>query len=180
MRVRNVHRRHLAASPAVVGRLIDGLASSEDRLWPGDRWPAMRLDGPLGAGAAGGHGPIRYTVEEYVPGRSVRFRFTAPRGFVGTHRFEVVPRAEGCELRHVLEIDAVGPARFSWPLLFRPLHDALVEDSLDRAALALGGAPAPARRSARVRVLRALFVGVRRLARARRHRAASTMPTPGP
>lgn len=169
MRVRNVHRRRLAASPAAAGALLDGLASPTDRLWPRDRWPAMRLDRPLGAGAAGGHGPIRYVVEEHRPGRLVRFRFTAPRGVVGTHRFEVEgAEGGGCELRHVMEIDAVGPARLSWPLVFRPLHDALLEDALDRAAVALGEAPVARPWSVRVRLLRWLSGVVRRLRAPRR------------
>lgn len=32
-----------------------------DVLWPGELWPPMRIDGP------GSHGPLKYTVEEYVP-----------------------------------------------------------------------------------------------------------------
>ncbi|MCA1626683.1 MAG: hypothetical protein LC742_01790 [Acidobacteria bacterium] len=36
-------------------------------------------------------------------------------------------------LRHVLEVRVAGMARLSWPLAFRWLHDALIEDALDRA-----------------------------------------------
>jgi hypothetical protein len=163
VRVRNVHVRELAAPPAAVGALIDGLASDDDRLWPRERWPAMRLDRPLTAGASGGHGPVRYSVESYVPGAAVCFRFTAPRGFCGTHRFEVdARRGGGSLLRHVLEMSAVGPARLTWPLIFRPLHDALVEDALDRAAGALGEAPRGRSWPFSVRVLRRGAVGWRR------------------
>lgn len=118
-----------------VGReLIDKLASRDDVLWPRDRWPAMRFDRPLSVGAAGGHGPIRYFVETYEPGRSVRFRFTAPRGFVGTHELDVDETAAGSvRVRHVISMGTKGAARLTWPLLFRPLHDALMEDALDRA-----------------------------------------------
>ena len=49
-----------------------------------------------------------------------------------------------------------GSARVTWPLFFRPLHDALIEESLDRAEAELGGPPVPsARRSLWVRMLRA-------------------------
>lgn len=161
MNVRNVHERTLSAPAARVGALVDSLASEEDGLWPRDRWPAMRFDRPLGVGAVGGHGPIRYRVETYEPGRTVRFRFTAPRGFEGTHRFEVeaVDGAESpgrgqARLRHVLEMRTSGPALLSWPLVFRPLHDALIEDALDRTERHVGGSPRPRRWSPWVRVLR--------------------------
>ena len=172
MRVRNVHARRFAASAGAVGQLIDGLSSADDRLWPRDRWPAMRFDRPLGVGAVGGHGPIRYTVETYVPGRSVRFRFAAPHGFLGTHQYEVEALATGGTiLRHVMTMDAVGSARLTWPLVFRPLHDALIEDSLDCAAVALGEARVGALWSPVVRVLRAALRTVGRIAHARQHSA---------
>ncbi|MBC7932714.1 MAG: SRPBCC family protein [Rubrivivax sp.] len=156
--VRNVHERliqtSLAASSA--GALIDNLSGRDDTVWPRDRWPAMRFDRALGVGARGGHGPIRYFVEEYAPGRNVRFRFTAPRGFDGTHDFDVEQSSPGVvRVRHTLEMRLKGAARLSWPLLFRPLHDALVEDALDRAEANLNGASAaPRRLSAWVRFLR--------------------------
>jgi hypothetical protein len=116
----------------------------------------MRLDRPLQVGAAGGHGPVRYEVETYEPGRLVRFRLRAPRGFDGFHGFEVIAtRAQRTTLRHVLEMTARGPALLTWPIVFRPLHDALVEDCLDSAARAVGEAP----------VLRAWPLGVRILRR---------------
>jgi len=89
MGVRNVHEREYDASTEVVGSLIDSLASPNDRLWPLEKWPPMRFDKALSLGARGGHGPIRYYAEHYVQSRSVTFRFLAPRGFDGTHSFEV-------------------------------------------------------------------------------------------
>ena len=160
MTVHNMHERHFAAPLGAVGALLDSLASPNDRLWPRDRWPAMRFDRPLGVGAVGGHGPIRYEVEAYIPGRAVGFRFTAPRGFLGTHGYEVVAAGGGgggaC-LRHTLVMRTAGLARLSWPLVFRPLHDALIEDSLDRAAAALGLPPVKAAWSPLVRGLRWLL-----------------------
>ena len=88
VRVTNVHERALGASAAIAGELIDRLASEHDVLWPLDRWPPMRFDRSLGVGADGGHGPIRYVVEAYEPGRSIRFRFTRPKGFIKLHFFE--------------------------------------------------------------------------------------------
>src|SRR5438128_791395 len=80
MQIVNVHQRLLNASPERVGALIDSLSSRNDMLWPHENWPRIRLDRALGVGAAGGHGPIRYTVEAYAPGHSVRCRFTGPKG----------------------------------------------------------------------------------------------------
>jgi hypothetical protein len=132
--VKNVHERLICASLEKVGGLIDRLASRDDALWPRDRWPPMRFDRPLGTGAIGGHGPIRYFVEAYERGRSIHFRFTAPRGFVGTHRLDVEEVATNVvRFRHVLEMRPEGAARLSWPFVFRPLHNALIEDALDCA-----------------------------------------------
>ena len=156
--VRSLHQRILPVSAREVGSLIDGLASPRDRLWPRDAWPSMQLTPGLRVGAGGGHGPIRYTVEAYEPGRRVRFRFTAPRGLKGFHEFEVLPAGEECTLRHLLEARLEGFARLSWPLVYAPLHEALMEDALDRAESALGtGAGNRESWSFRVRLLRRLL-----------------------
>jgi hypothetical protein len=155
MRVRNVHERVLDAPASRIGVLLDSLASSDDLLWPHHLWPAMKFDRPLGKGAMGGHGPIRYTVEEYEPGRRVRFRFTSPRGFAGTHGFEIEAlEADRTCLRHLLEMRTGWPAWITWPLIFRPLHDALLEDSLDRAERSVGTEPGPPGWSSWVKILR--------------------------
>jgi len=49
----------------------------------------MKFDKPLSVSANGGHGPIRYFVEEYEPGKRVVFRFTGPNGFDGCHGYDV-------------------------------------------------------------------------------------------
>ena len=111
--VLNIHARDLHTSRDAVGALLDYLASDQDLVWPGDRWPAMRFDRPLQVGAVGGHGPIRYRVEK---------KDSAP-GMV--------------RLEHRLSMRVSGVARLSWPLMFRWLHDALIEDALDRAEAAV-------------------------------------------
>ena len=162
MRVRNVHARFLPVSPERLAPVLDSLSSRTDALWPSEAWPRMRLDRPLAVGASGGHGPIRYDVEAYAPGREVRFRFRGPRGFDGWHALAVEPAEGGAVLRHVLEMEARGPARLSWPVVFRPLHDALVEDALDKVERGVTGAVArPARWSAWVRVLRSVLARLR-------------------
>jgi hypothetical protein len=146
MRVENIHQRELDAPAEKVGQLIDGLASANDLLWPTDRWPTMHFDRPLGVGASGGHGPIRYVVDSYLPGRSVQFRFVEPKGFVGVHRFEIEPATDGrATLRHVIEMQASGRTWLMWTLVIRPLHDALLEDALDRAQVFVGE-PLPKRK----------------------------------
>jgi hypothetical protein len=155
MHIVNIHQRLLPATIEQVGALLDGLAGPGDRLWPADRWPRLRLDRPLAVGATGGHGRITYHVQEYLPGRRVVFRFTPGLGIQGTHRLEANHGQGLVELRHTLEGHSHGRTVLTWPLVFRPLHDALIEDLLDRAEFALTGTLArPARWSPRVRLLR--------------------------
>jgi hypothetical protein len=155
MIVLNIHERMLNAPIAKAGELIDSLASPDDKLWPHDRWNAMKFDRPLSVGASGGHGPIRYFVEAYEPGRNIRFRFTGPRGFLGTHAFEIEELSEAkTKLRHVIDMHVTGWARLLWPLMIRWLHDALLEDALDRAEIFVGGQPTPRHWSFWVRFLR--------------------------
>ncbi|MGI5193573.1 SRPBCC family protein [Streptomyces sp. CA-288835] len=163
MAVLNVHERLLPAGPAAVGALLDSLATDADRLWPGADWPPMRLSDGLTPGSHGGHGPVRYTVCAYVPGQWVRFTFSGPRGFHGFHEYTVHPvDTEHTLLRHTLAMRARGPARLTWPLLYRHLHDAVLEDSLDHAEHAITGQVArPARWSRYVRLLRQLARGSR-------------------
>jgi hypothetical protein len=161
VRVRNVHRRAVDDVEAV-GVLLDDLGSVDDELWPRDRWPAMRFDRPLEVGAQGGHGPVRYRVESYEPTRSVRFRFERARGFDGFHEFSLV-EGDPPILEYVLEAKMTGTARLSWPLIFRPLHNDLIEDALANAS----SAPAARSWSRTTRVLRWTLARVRRPRRRR-------------
>ncbi|MFJ1935928.1 SRPBCC family protein [Kitasatospora sp. NPDC088160] len=158
MGVYNVHERLLAAKASEVGALVDNLSGGPaDRLWPHSDWPVMEFDRPLAVGATGGHGPVRYTVTAYVPGVWIRFTFSGPRGFHGFHEFTVLPVGEErTVLRHTLAMKAGGLARLTWPAAWRPMHDACLEDGLDRAELACTGTVArPARWTPYVRLLRA-------------------------
>jgi hypothetical protein len=171
MYVRNVHVRDLPVTPGRVGALIDGLGSATDRLWPTERWPTtpLEIDGPLAEGAASRQGilkltQIRQEVEEYVPGRRVVFRFAPGLGLAGTHRLEVQPLGDGrSRLVHSLDCRVEAKLLPVYPILIRQ-HDALVEDVLDRAELAVTGRVAdPARWPSSVRVANAVELRVARL-----------------
>lgn len=142
MDILNIHERDLHATAAQAGELIDSLASVQDRLWPIHTWPRMGFDCVLCQGAAGGHGPIHYVVEYYRPGHVIRFQFTAPRGFNGQHGFEIIDKdTQTVTMRHTLKMTTRGLALVGWPILFRPLHDALIEDALATAQASLGNKP---------------------------------------
>lgn len=156
--IANVHERVLPVDMAQVGRLLDTLASEHDGLWPLSQWPPMRFDEGLEVGARGGHGPIHYAVSQLEPGRRVRFRFIAPTRLEGEHCFEVVPNDDATTiLRHSVLARPSGAMTWQWPLIFGPLHDALLEDALARAHRSLTGAPAATNWSAYVRLLRWLL-----------------------
>ncbi|HEX2413909.1 MAG TPA: hypothetical protein VHJ37_01710 [Thermoleophilaceae bacterium] len=59
------------------------------------------MNRPLAVGAQGGHGSIRYGIEEYEPSRRLLFRFTPGNGIEGVHGLEVEPLAgERARLTH--------------------------------------------------------------------------------
>jgi hypothetical protein len=88
----------------------------------------------------------------------------------GGHQLEAEPAGEGAvRLRHVAEAELRGRRLVAWALVIRPLHDALLEDLLDRAELAVTGTVArPNRWSPWVRLVR------RRRLRGRDTRTAAT------
>jgi len=161
MKIHNVHQRRFTAPAGEVGALLDSLASPDDRLWPRESWPPIVLDGPLREGSRGGHGPVRYAVALYEPGRTVSFRFE-PSGIVaglnGHHTFEALPDGDATVLRHTIDAECGLGAWTRWTLVVRPLHDALLEDALDKAERSIkGGVARPARWSPWVRVLRGMM-----------------------
>jgi hypothetical protein len=156
--VRNVHERVVDADAKTVGALLDTLSSPDDRLWPNRRWPAMRLDRGLEIGSNGGHGPVRYAVARYEPGRLIAFEFTPKFPLSGEHRIEVLPAPAGRTLlRHTIEGHPKSWLRLGWPLCFRWLHDALIEDAFDRTEAEVAGVEwLPRQLPGHVRALRAL------------------------
>jgi hypothetical protein len=179
--MRNIQNRELAAPADRVGALIDRLAGPDDILWPAREWPAMRFDKGLTVGARGGHGPIRYSVAEYVPGRRVRFEFDPRIGVTGHHEVRVEPLgAERCRLVHELVGRTHGRMILGWPLMLRWLHEALIQDLLDNAERAVAGEPRrPARWSWWVRLLRRVMGRRRPAAPLRAIRQAPDRASPG-
>lgn len=104
----------------------------------------------------GGHGPIRYEVVAYEPGRRVEYDFSPEGlGLSGSHWFEVVPNEAGVVFRHVIHGRAGPLAWLRWQPVIRWLHDALVRDALDNAERQLTGRiERPARYNRWVRLLR--------------------------
>jgi Protein of unknown function (DUF3995) len=141
LRIENIHTREISAPAQTVGSILDTLAGPDDRIWPIERWPndPIAFDRPLGVGAHGGHGPIRYSVVAYQPGRLVEFEFEPGLGLRGRHRLEIEPGGNNrALLRHVLDVEVEGVYRLLRQA-FLGLHDALVEDLLDKAELAATG-----------------------------------------
>lgn len=154
----SVHSRELAAPIERLAPLLDRIGGPDDLLWPAPAWWPIVLDRPLGVGADGGHGDIRYHVSEYEPGRRVRFAFDPRIGMDGFHEFSLVALAWGqTRIRHELECTPRGPMRLLAPIIEK-LHDAVLEDLLDNAErLATGDVRNPARWSRSVRVWRRLL-----------------------
>ncbi|ORM34112.1 DUF2867 domain-containing protein [Williamsia sp. 1135] len=146
MTMRNVHERVIDAPADVVGPLLEDLGQDGDRLWPSPAWVPMKLDRRVGAGADGGHGPIRYQITEFEPGRRVRFEFHERTGVDGFHEFIVEPvGSDRCIARHVMEIRPRGVMRLLFPLAIESMHDAVLEDllgNLEREATGTVTAPA--------------------------------------
>lgn len=95
------------------------------------------------SGTRGGHGAVRYRVTEYDPalGRVV-FAFEpkgALGGFDGRHLFEALPCPGGTLLRHSVEAISDLTTAMRWLVMIRPIHDAAIEDALDRVELQLTG-----------------------------------------
>ena len=128
-----IHHRTIQEPIHKVVDLMKTLATKNDLVWPVGQWPRMKFTTKLEKGASGGHGPIRYTVDEFDSPTYIQFRFTQPQGFNGVHRFELNELGDKeTELKHTIEMTTSFSATIKWILAIRWLHDALVEDALDK------------------------------------------------
>jgi hypothetical protein len=134
MRIYNVHERTLPIDVQAAWELLTSLGGPDDRLWPADRWPRIRLEDGVTPGSRGRHSFVRYTVVGVEPERRIRFRLRDMPGFEGEHAFELAPAgADASVLRHILLAELRGPAVLYWRAFIGRLHDALLQDLLDRA-----------------------------------------------
>ena len=153
MKMSNVHERTIAAPAARVGALLDTLASADDKFWPHENWPRVKFDLPLQVGVTGGHGTGPYTVSSYTPGHHIRFEFGGGRQ--GYHEFTLEEVDDmTCLLRHVTEGKLTFKSAWQWYFLIRPLHDALIEDLLDKVESQVAKVEHPQIWSSRVQKLR--------------------------
>ncbi|MFJ6000910.1 hypothetical protein [Arthrobacter sp. NPDC092385] len=154
--MRNVQQREIGASAAEVGVVLDSLADADDRVWPTE-WPPIELDAGLRVGSKGGHGPIKYSVVEYEPGRRIRLEFSPGLGIRGYHEFLLEPVGDvRCSVTHTLQGPLSGRMRLLWPLMIRWVHKALIQDLFDNLERGSTGRllNGPARWSPWVRFLR--------------------------
>ena len=134
----NRHERRIHADYEEVADLLDSLAGTLDRVWPGDRWPALVMTNGSNPGSAGGHGFVRYWVESAERGRIV-MRFDPKMRLDGTHTFSVEAAESDSIVRHVIDASSSSIMTLLWPALIEPLHDALTEDAFDNIEAAVAG-----------------------------------------
>lgn len=132
MRVVNRHTRIINEPIEKVSQLFETLATSNDQIWPSQNWPAMRFRDGLKIGSRGGHGRIRYTITDFKPGEHIKFEFTKPEGFNGTHELNIKAISnDASEINHIIKMNTTFKASLFWVFVIRWLHDALIEDAFD-------------------------------------------------
>jgi hypothetical protein len=133
MKIFNIHQREYESPPTVLAEIFATLSSKNDRLWPNESWPPMVLSNGLNLHSSGGHGPIGYYVSNHDPRKSVQFTFTKPEGFVGSHTFEIIAIGDKkTVLRHTINMSLNLKGIITWYIAIKWLHDALLEDCLDK------------------------------------------------
>ena len=133
MKVINIHKRIINQSKTKVSDLLETLSAKEDKIWPFEKWPKLMLKIGLKEGSSGGHGPIRYTVIKYIPNKLIQFEFSKPKGFNGSHRFEITELdMDKAEIKHTIEMNTSGIGLLTWAIAVRWLHNALIEDAFDK------------------------------------------------
>ena len=133
MKITNIHTRIVHQGKDKLSGILDSLSSKDDQLWPSEQWPPMIFRKGLSEGAVGGQGPIKYSIRKYVPGNSIEFKFIKPDGFNGTHKFEITELdSVKTEIKHTIKMSLSGKGILIWYLAVKWLHDALLEDCLNK------------------------------------------------
>ena len=158
MNVLNVHKRIINQPKEEVLKLLKTLATQDDKIWPDKKWPAIRFKEGLKEGSKGGHGIIRYNITEYNFEDSIYFKFTKPSGFDGYHSFKINELGHNkTEVIHCIDMKTYGMSTFSWIVIIRWLHDALIEDALDKIENHFSLEKTASTYSVWVKILRAYF-----------------------
>ncbi len=133
MQVINIHKRTLHQPREKVSLLFKTLATSEDLIWPYENWPAIRFKEGVKIASKGGHGRIRYTIIDFKAGKNIKFQFSKPDGFNGTHELKIESiNKDVTEISHEIRVNTSFKATFLWIFVIRWLHDALIEDAFDK------------------------------------------------
>ena len=133
MRVINTHKRTINQSKENVSQLFKTLTTSGDLIWPYENWQAIRFKDGLQVGSKGGHGLIRYTIIEFREGEYIKFQFSKPEGFIGTHELKIEEISKNMtEISHEIKANTTFKATFFWIFVIRWLHDALIEEAFDK------------------------------------------------
>ncbi len=132
MNVINIHKRRINQPKESVYKLLDTLTTKDDKVWPYEKWPAIRFKNGLKVGSAGGHGPIKYRVDSIDYNKGIVFSFTNT-GFNGTHVLKVEELSDSeVEISHTIKMKTSGFAVLYWLFLVKWFHDALIEDAFDK------------------------------------------------
>ncbi|MBY6061399.1 DUF3995 domain-containing protein [Microbacterium esteraromaticum] len=134
--LRNTHSRVIDVDIDTAERLLAGLGGPDDQIWPAGRWAPMVLDRGHAVGSAGGHGAVRYVVQDSGP-RHVRFQLTS-KGLEGWHELRIEEDAGGVRWTHELVLAQAGG--FVRRIVI-PQHDACLEDLLDQVGAVAHGRP---------------------------------------
>lgn len=133
MKILNIHKRIVNQPKSKVTELLETLATKNDKIWPKEKWPAMKFKNGIQIGEKGGHGIIRYSIEKYNPNEIIQFRFSKPNGFNGIHKFEINELAnDQTEVKHTIDMTTIGKGTLIWFFAIHALHNALIEDAFDK------------------------------------------------
>jgi len=129
----NIHKRIINQPKEKISELFRTLATENDKILNTNKWSPMKLNNGKTIGSKGGHGPIRYTVQKYIPNDYIQFEFTQPKGFNGTHYFRITELEENkTEIKHSIEMNTTGTAILTWSIAIHWLHNAFMEDAFDK------------------------------------------------
>ena len=133
MQVINSHKRTLHQPKEKLSQLFKTLGTDNDLVWPYENWPAMKFKDGMRAGSKGGHGRIRYTIVDFKVGEYIKFEFSKPIGFNGTHELKIASDSmDEKVISHEIRMNTSFKATFFWMFIVRWLHDALIEEAFDK------------------------------------------------